>query len=40
MRTERGGGEVPREAHNLQTLVRFQAPQQDLKWYYLFTGPT
>jgi len=26
--TERGRGEVPREAHNLQTPVRFRAPQQ------------
>ncbi len=24
---ERGRGEVPREAHNLQTPVRFRAPQ-------------
>ena len=27
----RGGGEVPREAHNLQTPVRFRAPQQRQK---------
>lgn len=25
---KRSGGEVPREAHNLQALVRFQPPQQ------------
>lgn len=28
MDTQRGGGAVPHEAHNLGTLVRIQAPQQ------------